>query len=132
MGIRRAFSMIEILIVVIIVGILSSLAIYNFGPAKEKTADKEASSCLKLLQAAEKTYYLENGSAYYPSSGSITDISLINQNLHVSLRTDTTRLWDYTVKSNGCTQATRNGGDSRNWYLAITDTEGEPDSGNCP
>ena len=126
---KEGFTLLEVLIVVAIIGILASLAIVNHGKAKEYALDKEAISNLKLIQVAEKGYYLDM-STYYPLSASESNIANINDNLKLYL---TTTNWTYTVWSTGCSRATRNGGDGRSWYLTIADLAGDPDAGaGCP
>jgi len=126
---KKGFTLLEIVIVVIIIGILASLAIPNFGKIKENALDKEAISNLKLIQVAEKGYYYDMGS-YYPSSGSASTIANINSNLKLSL---TTKNWIYEVWSTGCGRATRNVTGGRSWYLTITDLAGDPVAGAlCP
>ena len=122
---KKGFTLLELLIVVAIIGILASLGFPSYSRAKEKALDKEAKSNLKLIQPAEKGHYLEMN-AYYPSSGSESNVTNINNNLHLSL---TTTNWTYTVWSTGCGRATRNGDDGRSWYLTIDDVDSEPDSG---
>lgn len=113
---KKGFTLLELLIVIIIIGILATLAATNFGKAKEDVLDKEAISKLALLQSAQKDYYLDMNS-YYSSS----DISNINSNLKVSLPSGVNQSWNYTVYNTGCSQATRNGGDRRTWYFSIAD-----------
>ncbi len=128
---KKGFTLLELLIVIIIIGILASLALPNFGKSKENVLNKEAISNLKLMQVAEKGHYLEMNT-YYPSPAvSTSNIANINDNLKLSLNANN---WTYTVwSSTGCSQATRNGGDGRSWYLTIADVAGDPDAGaGCP
>ena len=127
----EGMTLLEILAIIIIIGILAAIALPNFAPVREKVLDKEASASLKLIQAAEKIYRLETD-FYYPHTGTKTDQGEINQNLKLSLPTDASRKWNYTVKSGGCADATRySGSDSRQWYLQIEGSE--PVSGStCP
>jgi len=129
---KKGFTLLELLLVVIIIGILASLAIVNYAKTKEYVLDKEAISNLKLIQVAEKGYYFDMNT-YYPSSASESNIANINDKLKVSLPSGSNRSWNYTVWSTGCSRATRNGGDGRSWYLTIADLGGDPDAGaGCP
>ncbi len=122
----------EMLIVIIIVGVLATLAIVQFGSYKENALDREAKSNLKLIRAAERVYRME-ATSYYPSAGSVNTISSINSNLKVDLNAAATRNWNYAVWSTGCARATRNGGNNRSFFIAISDADGEPDAGaGCP
>jgi len=128
---KKGFSLLELLTVIIIIGLLASMGVPAFSASREKAADKQAISNLKIMQAAEKAYYLDTGT-YYSNSGP-TDIAGINQNLGFSLPTNSQRLWNYTVYSTGCALATRNGDNGRSWYLTITVTNNDPVSGTgCP
>lgn len=111
------FTLLELIIVVVIVGILAAISLPKFGVTKERALDKEAKANLALIQAAEKIYRMEQGS-YYPSSGSTSSIADINTNLKVNLPTGVS--WAYTVYSNQVT-ALRG---SRTWTLTYADTGG--------
>ena len=129
---KKAFTMMELIIVIIIISIIFGMAMPGFNKMKEDNKDKKATSNLRLMQAAERFYYVEN-STYYPSAGTQTVIATINTNLKLSLSTTDTD-WNYLVKSTGCVQATRNGDDSRIWYFLVTDTDetSKPNVGACP
>ena len=71
------FTLIELLIVIIIIGILASIALPNFRKAVIHTKDKEASSMLKLIAHAEQMYKLED-----MSYGSCWSTSDCNTKLH--------------------------------------------------
>lgn len=127
---KRGFTLIELLIVVIIISIAATIAVTHYASIRERVLDREAMANLKLLQGQERTYKVEMGT-YYPSSGSDSIITTINQNLVITLPTGSDRSWNYTVKNTGCVQATRNGSDSRSWYLAV-DNNSFPLVGTCP
>ncbi len=120
-------TLLEILTVIIIIGILAAIALPNFAPVREYALDKEASASLKLVQAAEKIYKMEND-FYYPYSAAVrvqqTDIPTINTNLKLYLPTGSSQKWSYTCDSGGCSDATRySGPNNRTWRLRITDSD---------
>jgi len=140
MRIKNGFSMMEITVTTVIIGVLTTISIAYYTSTKENVADREAASNLRNIQVAERSYLLDHNPDYYPAAGNDPDIGTINTNLKLSLPTATiaNRNWDYIVYSTGCARATRNGGDGRSWFLTITDgtavgTDGDPDAGaGCP
>ncbi|MDD5691910.1 MAG: prepilin-type N-terminal cleavage/methylation domain-containing protein [Candidatus Omnitrophica bacterium] len=120
---RRSFTIIEIIIVVIIIGILAALALPGFGVTKERTLDKEAKASLMLIQAAEEIYKMEN-KFYFPyPGGSVNQISGeggINDKLKVGLppnQANWTYIIDTSVVSNEKATATRVGAGGRVWTI---------------
>lgn len=129
---KEGFTLQELIAVVVIVGILAVLGITQFGGYREKALDKEAAANLKLIRSAERIHRMEM-TRYYPTAGSVSNITQINNNLKLDLPGGTTRNWNYGVWSSGCSRATRNGNNNRAFYLTINDTDGEPNSGAlCP
>ena len=110
---KKAFTLVEILVVIIIVGILAALALPGYNRTKELTLDREAKSILALIQGAEKIYRMETGDYY--TSAVIADV---NTNLKVYLPT-TAASWDYTVTNTQST-ASRKPSNSRVWTLTHT------------
>ena len=86
------FTLIEIMVVVVIIGILASLAIPNYMNTREKALDKEAVAGVKLIRAADRQYYVQN-ETYFPSSGTAT-LADINGNLSIALSGAT---WTYSL-----------------------------------
>lgn len=68
---RPAFTLIELLIVVVIIGILAAIAIPKFANTKARANEAAMKSDLKNLATAVESYYTDNNN-YYPSS--VTDL----------------------------------------------------------
>ena len=62
---NQAFTLIEILVAVLIIGILAAIAVPQYKKAVEKSRLSEALSIIQSLDKAIQVYILENG---YPSS----------------------------------------------------------------
>ena len=131
-----AFTLMELIVVIIIIGVLATIAIPSYTNIRESQYAKDAVASLKLIMAAEKIYRMEIGK-YFESA----DITAINRNLKLSLATGGQKLWDYkAVPDNDstpqtcCVQATRTtsvAGTTPTLRLRNTDTT-EPASGTCP
>ncbi|MDD4895095.1 MAG: prepilin-type N-terminal cleavage/methylation domain-containing protein [Candidatus Omnitrophica bacterium] len=59
---RKAFTLLELIIVIIIVGILAVLGLTQYTRTTEKGRSAEAKAILGSLRTAEEAYYLEKGS----------------------------------------------------------------------
>jgi len=134
MLIKKGFTLAELLMVLVIVGILAALAWPNYNILKEKTLDREAKASVALIRAAERIYRMEIGANYYPYDSYTTtgNISLINTNLKLSLPTTASPKWSYSINntsSTGIAQATRLG---RTWTLDSAGSSEDPTcSGAC-
>lgn len=136
---KNGFSLVEVLVVIIIIGILVALALPGFGVTKERTLDKEAKASLRLIQAAQKIYRMEMG-FYFPSATSSSDVNLINTNLKVRLPVPPkTLFWNYMVDAViQQIRATRNKTGGRYFTMSFDytgldkDIPCTPNSDTCP
>jgi type IV pilus assembly protein PilA len=58
---RAGFTLVEIMIVVVIIGLLASMAIPAFQKVRQSSQDKAVLNNVRQLSAASDQYYLENG-----------------------------------------------------------------------
>lgn len=123
---RKGFTLVEVLIVVIIIGILASIGIPQFASSIEKAKGGECRAGLGHLQTAEKIYFAENETYYSftaDSSGTSRDLSLLDIIL-------TQKYWVFDVSVPGtdedggatlftATATRRTGGSYGNQYLKM-------------
>jgi prepilin-type N-terminal cleavage/methylation domain-containing protein len=144
-----AFTLIEVLSALIIVSILAALALPQFAATRERSLSKEAKANLKLIDAAEKIYRMEEG-FYYPYSGSMnstieSERGFIYSDLKLAITNTTVRgNWEYVIRGDSAVSGnsyntTAYRMTSRDVYLDCqyrmnnTATEPTPVTGtNCP
>jgi prepilin-type N-terminal cleavage/methylation domain-containing protein len=107
---KKGFSLMELLIVILIIGVLAVLFLPNFRPARESALDDEVRANLKLIQSAEKVYKLDYNT-YYPADDTTDNIADINQYLKLALPRPVPLIWNYTITADAANfnvVATRN------------------------
>ena len=65
---KRAFTLIEMLIVIVIIGTLAALLVPNFMNARERARDAQRKSDLKQIQKALEMYHQDQTTPDYPVS----------------------------------------------------------------
>jgi prepilin-type N-terminal cleavage/methylation domain-containing protein len=79
---KKGFTLLELLIVVVIVGVLASLTISNMRSSVERTRSRSAQFNLQAIYNAEKRYKLRNNK-YYVGANTQKDI---NENLQLNIQ----------------------------------------------
>lgn len=115
---KGSFTLIELVIVIVILGILASLGVPIYTKAIEKAKCQEAVAMLKIIQSAEKVRKLETGSFV-----NCADTADCNTALNLALSGDN---WAYNVTgasaSDFTAQADRAGGAWDNCQYTINST----------
>ena len=82
---KKAFTMMEIMTVVIIIGVIAVFAIPNFTKTMESSYQQDAVTQLTAIHAAQEVYKAQNSGKYWPPDGSSYDLTAINSNLGLSI-----------------------------------------------
>ncbi len=118
-GSRTAFTMTELLVVVIILGILATFGLAQYGKVVERRYYGESQNLLLAIYSGERYYYFSNG-AYLDNPSTDADWRLIhmdNPNNYSSLPVT------FSVSAAGSTftaTATRNGGTCNTNTITVT------------
>ncbi len=69
---RRGFTLVEIMIVVLIIGILLAIAIPNFVRARNTSRAKACTANLKQIDSATEQYLMDNRTTTYPTLAALS------------------------------------------------------------
>lgn len=151
---KDAFTLLELIMVVIIIAILVSIALPQYTKSTERAKDQEAITNLNLIKTAELIYYAELGQIYgpqgYDGGNNNANESAINTALRLNLPTAISATspltWDYYISAassvnrtfTAIAQRTTANGSPSSYQRQWTITEGLVSScagylgGSCP
>lgn len=81
MSYKKGFTIVELLIVIVVIGILAAITIVAYNGIQSRGRDGERVTDMNVLQKKLELFYTENG--YYPNSGQVIAASFRRETLQV-------------------------------------------------
>ncbi len=122
---KQGFTLIELIVVVVIVGILATFAVPQYLGAVEKAHGAKAKNALALIMRAQKLYHADSDDSSWPAAETIAaGETALNSYIEMgSVANDA--LWIYSIDGSGNATATRVNGTHVNATITLG-----PDSGD--
>ncbi|HSX43838.1 MAG TPA: type II secretion system protein [Candidatus Saccharimonadales bacterium] len=76
---QSGFTIVELLIVIVVIGILAALVITTFTGIQQKARNTERQTDIKAIHGQVEAYYAQNGK--YPTTGNLQDGAWITANM---------------------------------------------------
>lgn len=76
---QRGFTIVELLIVIVVIGILAALVITTFNGIQQKGRDTERQTDIKALHGQLEAYYAQKG--FYPTLANVNDSAFRSANM---------------------------------------------------
>ncbi len=137
---RKGFTLIELMIVVVIIGILAALAIPRFMQATTKSKQSEAKQILKQIYTMQRAYRQENGTYGDNGQANVVGVAFVFPEIGVEIGDNAAYVYTMTAAANtfSCT-ATANLDDDAaidSWTIdetgsLVADCNDVTDAGAC-
>ena len=122
---KNAFTLIEIMIVIIILGIVAGFGLPKYNKAMEDAREKNATTQLLTIQSAQNLYYSKAGKYWVPATNEAT-LDDINNNLAIGIIGGAAT---YCCETQADTTTYACHADFGTYSLDISETDAEPIDG---
>lgn len=124
---RKAFTLVELMVVVVIIGILATLAIPQYAKAIERAKVGKAKHALPLIVQANKMYGAENN-AYTSTMATLNNYIELPDQTGGTVDAD----WNYAASTDGSATATREGAGEYGTKTIVLNADGTWGGGTNP
>jgi len=94
---ESGFTLVELLVVMLILGILAAIAVPSFFNQRDKAKDADAKAAARTAETAMETYATDHGGSYAGAAADGSDLKTIEETLNGKTITVTSTADDYTV-----------------------------------
>jgi prepilin-type N-terminal cleavage/methylation domain-containing protein len=94
---NAGFTLVEILIVIVIIGILAGLAVPKFMHAATKAKQTEAKQMLRQIYTLERAYRIENDEYWIPPTGTVAGADAVDAFAELGLELMPQARYEYSI-----------------------------------
>jgi type II secretion system protein G len=94
---ESGFTLVELLVVMLILGILAAIAVPSFFNQRDKAKDADAKAAARTSETAMETYATDNGGSYAGAAADGSDLKAIEETLNGKTITVASTADTYTV-----------------------------------
>ena len=102
---EEGFSLIELLVVIVILGILAGVVVFAVGGITDKGEKSACKADYKTIQTAEEAYRAQEGHTSYATIAELVTAGLLSKDVNTSPATGDGATKYYEVKTPGATYA---------------------------